>query len=132
MNTEAPEVLVEEIEGDTLTPISVYQMISGKKKFLLESSHKHNDSGRFSFIGCDPVFELLKGKEETYLLREGVREQLQVPFSQAMKELLQQVKPQADIPFIGGGVGFVSYDFIREFEEIGPMKADTLNMHQAH
>ncbi|MFT9597648.1 anthranilate synthase component I [Mesobacillus sp.] len=132
MNVEAPDVFIEEIEGDTLTPISVYQMISGKKKFLLESSHKHNDSGRFSFIGCDPVYELLNEKGKTYLARKGVKERVQGTFSEALKEMLPKVVPEFDIPFIGGGVGFVSYDFIRDFEEIGPLKEDPLDMPEAH
>ncbi|MBT2677905.1 anthranilate synthase component I [Bacillus sp. ISL-35] len=132
MNVETADVFIEEIEGDTLTPISVYQMISGKKKFLLESSHKHNDSGRFSFIGCDPVYEFLNEKGSAYLVKEGVRQQVQGSFSKLLKELLPQVKPGFDIPFIGGGVGFVSYDYIRDFEEIGALKEDPLNMPEAH
>ncbi|MBT2695489.1 anthranilate synthase component I [Bacillus sp. ISL-55] len=132
MKVESPNIFIEEIEGDTLTPISIYQMISGKKKFLLESSHKHNDSGRFSFIGCDPVYELLNEKGETYLARKGIKERIQGSFSEALKELLPKLNTEIDIPFIGGGVGFVSYDFIRDFEEIGPLKEDPLDMREAH
>lgn len=132
MKVEASEVYVEEMEGDTLTPISVYQRIPGKKKFLLESSHKYKDSGRFSFIGSDPLFELLNEKGETYLIREGTKEHIGISFSQALKKMLPKIKPELDIPFIGGGVGFVSYDFIREFEEIGPLKDDPLDMPEAH
>lgn len=132
MNVEAPDVFIEEIEGDTLTPISVYQMISGKKKFLLESSHKQNDAGRFSFIGCDPIYELLNEKGETYLTRKGVKERVPGPFSEVLKEFLPKINPGIEIPFIGGGVGFVSYDFIRDFEEIGRLKEDPLDMPEAH
>lgn len=132
MNVEAPDVFIEEIEGDTLTPISVFQMISGKKKFLLESSHKHNDSGRFSFIGCDPVYELLNEKGETFLSKKGGKERVKGPFSRALKEMLPKLPADFDIPFIGGGVGFVSYDFIRDFEDIGPLKEDPLEMPEAH
>jgi anthranilate synthase component I len=132
MKVESSNIFIEEIEGDTLTPISVYQLVTGKKKFLLESSHKHNDSGRFSFIGCDPVFEILNEKSKTYLIREGTKVQINEPFSTAVKRLLPKISPQMDIPFIGGGVGYVSYDFIREFEEIGPLKEDSLDMPEAH
>lgn len=132
MNVKAADLWSEEIEGDTLTPISVFQLISGKKKFLLESSHKHNDSGRFSFIGCDPIFELLNEKGETYLVRNGVKDRLTDSFSEALKKLLPKIEQRLDIPFIGGGVGFVSYDFIREYEEIGPLKEDPLKMPEAH
>ena len=50
---------IKEIKGDTFTPISILQKITGNKKFLLESSHKYNDAGRYSFIGADPAFELI-------------------------------------------------------------------------
>ncbi|MEH6993227.1 anthranilate synthase component I, partial [Neobacillus drentensis] len=50
---------LKELKGDTFTPISILQKISGNKKFLLESSHKYHDSGRYSFIGADPAFELI-------------------------------------------------------------------------
>ncbi|MFL6517401.1 MAG: anthranilate synthase component I, partial [Bacillus sp. (in: firmicutes)] len=53
------DYFIKEIKGDTLTPISILQKISGNKKFLLESSHKYNDSGRYSFIGAEPAFELI-------------------------------------------------------------------------
>ena len=48
--SEELQLIIEEIEGDTLTPISIYQRLTGRKKFLLESSLKHENSGRFSFI----------------------------------------------------------------------------------
>lgn len=132
MNVKTQDVFIEEIEGDTLTPISVYQMIPGKKKFLLESSNKYHESSRFSFIGCEPVFELLYEKGETYLLRQNVKERIKGTFSNVLKEMLPQVNTDFDIPFVGGGVGFVSYDFIRDFEEVGPRKEDPLNMPEAH
>ncbi|WP_079509384.1 anthranilate synthase component I [Mesobacillus jeotgali] len=132
MEVKASNLYIEEIEGDTLTPISVYQRISGKKKFLLESSHKHNDSGRFSFIGCNPVFELLNDEGKTYLVTEGAKERIHESFSQALKELLPKVNAESEVPFIGGGVGFVSYDFIRDFEEIGTLKEDPMDMPEAH
>ncbi len=50
--------LIEQMEGDTHTPISIFQKISGTKKFLLESSLKYENTGRYSIIGADPVIEI--------------------------------------------------------------------------
>jgi len=44
--TGSQMVIIEKLEGDTLTPISIYQKLKGAKKFLLESSLKHEASGR--------------------------------------------------------------------------------------
>jgi anthranilate synthase component 1 len=132
MKIESSEILIEEIEGDTLTPISVYQKISGSKKFLLESSHKHNENGRFSFIGSDPIFELFNINGETILKSESTVERRDQTFSEVLKELLPAMNLNIDIPFIGGGVGYVGYDYIRSFEEIGPVLADSVDMPDAH
>ena len=132
MKVKSQDFLIEEIEGDTFTPISVYQKISGRKKFLLESSHKHNDSGRFSFIGSDPVFELINLNGETIVKSGNQVEVKNQTFSGALKELLPQINTNTDIPFIGGGVGYVSYDFIRDFEDIGPLLSDPLEMPDGH
>ena len=132
MNVESLDILIEEIEGDTFTPISVFQRISGRKKFLFESSHKHNDSGRFSFIGSDPVFELLSLNGETIVKSGNEVEVKNQTFSESLKELLPQINNDMDIPFIGGGVGYVSYDFIRNFEDIGPLLSDSLEMPDGH
>ncbi|WP_211340581.1 anthranilate synthase component I [Mesobacillus subterraneus] len=132
MKLERPDVFIEEIQGDLLTPIAVYQMIEGRKKFILESSHKHESSGRFSFIGCEPVYELLQENGETYLVEQGEKTKLHETLSTALKRLLPELTHKLDIPFIGGGLGFVSYDFIREFEEIGPLKVDPMQMPEVH
>jgi anthranilate synthase component I len=132
MNTDSFEMVIEEIEGDTLTPISVFQKIAGRKKFLLESSHKQHESGRYSFIGSNPIFELIYKDGETVLKSGDKYERLNKGFSAALNDLLPTIKSDADIPFIGGGVGYVSYDFIRVYEEIGPLQDDSVNMPDAH
>ncbi|MFL9594345.1 hypothetical protein ACKC5O_20425, partial [Aeromonas schubertii] len=66
--------LVQELKGDTLTPISILKKISGKKKFLLESSHKYNDSGRYSFIGADPALELIATGNDAQLIKRNGEE----------------------------------------------------------
>src|SRR5690606_39505978 len=81
---------VKELQGDTLTPISIYQRLSGKKKFLLESSLKHENSGRYSFIGAQPTFEL-KGYEYGSIL---VTEEGEEPISQKPLELLKDIMPK--------------------------------------
>ncbi|NHW59784.1 anthranilate synthase component I, partial [Escherichia coli] len=49
---ESIRIHVEEMEGDVLTPIQIFQSLKGVKKCLLESSSKHEASGRYSFISA--------------------------------------------------------------------------------
>ncbi|SCL86983.1 Anthranilate synthase component I [Bacillus cytotoxicus] len=48
---ECPFFVIEEAEGDCMTPISLYRRMKGDKKFLLESSQLHQDKGRYSYLG---------------------------------------------------------------------------------
>lgn len=129
------EIIVEALQGDTFTPISLFNRLSGTKKFLFESSFKHQDSGRYSFIGCSPVFELVGTNQKGEVLyRNGRREEFTGNPILKLKELLPQQKQieEFHIPFIGGGIGYVGYDIIRQFEEIGEGLEDTIGMPDIH
>ena len=58
MTVEMRSYEMKEIQGDMMTPISIYHSLNGKKKMLFESSAKHEESGRYSFIALDPIAEL--------------------------------------------------------------------------
>lgn len=134
MRLEEKVVLIESIQGDTLTPISIYQKLVGKKKFLLESSLKHEDSGRYSFIGANPAFEIKGRKDETILVKNGVNEVL----LEKPLEVLNRYMPKLGgnemnrVPFVGGAIGFVGYDVIRHYEEIGITPRDDFSIPDVH
>jgi anthranilate synthase component I len=123
---------MKELKGDTFTPISILQKISGNKKFLLESSHKYHDSGRYSIIGSDPAFELIStGNSNEIIYRNGEKKVLQGNPLDILKTLLPQID-ETPFPFIGGAVGYVAYDIIRQFEVIGEEFPNGLQMPDVH
>lgn len=126
--------ILKEISGDTLTPISILQKLSGSKKFLLESSHKYNDSGRYSFIGADPNLELIsRGKRNELIESNGEKKIIEGNPLDILKQLMpQDLSGEFPFPFIGGAVGFVGYDIIRQFEEIGEEFPNGLEMPDVH
>jgi anthranilate synthase component 1 len=126
------KIKIEEIEGDTLTPIAIYQRISGKQKFLLESSLKHENAGRFSFIGADPVYEIKGFRGGVSVKGPNGETDRKGRVMDVLKDFLPEIEPIADIPFIGGAVGYIGYDVIRDYEDIGPEQADHLQMPEAH
>ena len=132
--SEESQLIIEEIEGDTLTPISIYQRLTGRKKFLLESSLKHENSGRFSFIGAEPFMELI-GNGDTSQIKKGndTENVLEKPL-EVLKKLLPKssTKQEPLFPFIGGAVGYVSYDSIRQYENIGEIPNDELQTPDVH
>ncbi|SFA91654.1 MULTISPECIES: anthranilate synthase component I [unclassified Bacillus (in: firmicutes)] len=126
--------LVFEIQGDHLTPITIMKKLSGEKKFLLESSHKHQENGRFSFIGADPTIELKSfGKEVEVIKEEGGRTTfIGNPLDITKEMLSHKRKLDCSVPFVGGAVGYVGYDIARHFENIGNLLNDPLNMPDVH
>ena len=126
--------IIEELEGDTLTPISIFQRMSGRKKFLLESSLKHEKSGRYSFIGADPVMELKGEGNRTAVTARGKTEVFAGKPLDAVRRLMPEQKhhPFEQFPFCGGAVGYAGYDVIRQYEDIGTIPYDELNVPDVH
>lgn len=126
-------MVVRELDGDVFTPISIFQRIQGTKKFLYESSLKHKDAGRYSFVGANPVFELLG--YDTYSLRvdkNGTKKRVQQPLAY-MKELLSHQRWNGvQLPFIGGAVGYIGYDAMKEHYRITKNQQDELKLPNAH
>ena len=133
LNTES-QLIVEEIQGDTLTPISIYQRLQGKKKFLLESSLKHENSGRFSFIGADPFMELIGYGDKCQMVKKDSQENLQEKPLEVLKQIMSSSTQEAEtlFPFIGGAVGYAGYDAIRQYENIGEIPKDEMNVPDVH
>ncbi len=128
------EFMMKEISGDVLTPISILEKMSGEKKFLLESSNKFNHSGRYSFIGADPAFELISyGDENEIIQQNGEKKIIKAnPLDVLNKLLPKKELTDFPFPFIGGAVGYVGYDIVRQFEEIGREYPNGLEMPDVH
>ncbi len=128
------DYLIREIKGDTLTPIAILQKISGRKKFLLESSHKYSESGRFSFIGSEPTKEFFSNGDCCEITtRSGERTKVKGNPLEVLKGLLPfRESVPCSIPFLSGAVGYIGYDVIRQFEQIGTLLPDELNMPDTH
>jgi para-aminobenzoate synthetase component 1 len=94
--------------------------------FFLDSALGSNKLGRFSFLGIEP-FLIFKSKKDHLTLdwitrREAKRGN---PFL-ALKGLFRQyrvdLRDGSPVPFIGGGVGYFSYD-LKDFNERLPDRA---------
>ncbi|MDV2582978.1 anthranilate synthase component I [Alkalibacillus haloalkaliphilus] len=125
----------EVIEGDQHTPISIFQKLNGEKKFLLESSLKHEKTGRYSLIGENPYYEFKAfGKEitEINLQTNKISTKHGDPI-QSLSELVKEgLTLPFDIPFTSGGVGYIAYDIAKQFEPIGFGQYDDLSMPDIH
>lgn len=108
--------------SDTLTPIQMFSSLKDDAVFLLESKAFGDPSIRFSFIGLNPFFEIVE-EANRFLLKDltfgtvGEAETFKEAFHK-VTELLQVKIPDLSIPFSGGGVGYVSYEAVSDFETI--------------
>ncbi|WP_081092557.1 anthranilate synthase component I [Peribacillus simplex] len=128
---------METIEGDIHTPIAIFQKLAGKQRFLLESSNSHHDDGRYSYLGSNPYLEVtsLAGRVHVNDFETGGQSVKNINIIEFLKrELLVEIgdAPVNIPPFNGGAIGYMGYDVIRLFENIGPVPPDSLQMPDAH
>lgn len=123
------------LNADMFTPVAVFHRLKGKKKFLLESSLKHEGSGRYSFIGMNPYMEFIGDGDE--ILIRNVQSETVVKETGKPLDLLKKYMPkvdsfQLDFPFFGGSIGFIGYDAIRQYEYIGVNLEDDIQLPDLH
>ena len=117
----------ERFRMDCETPVSLYLKAAMEKPygFILESVDHGEHSGRFSFIGWDPILQFsyepsllsfkgaVKGDFETTSPLEDIKKMLA-----CITMVDDQTIPNAR----GGFVGHIGYDAIRLVEDIGEVK----------
>ena len=105
-----------EILCDLETPVAVLRrFLNRQNAFLLESVEGGETWGRYSFIGVDPelILEIDHRRTNEHKLLQGLR------------SVYRNVRPTPapGLPrFIGGAVGFISYEAANEFERLPALK----------
>ena len=103
------------IHGDVLSPILAYMRLKGQHKVILESIPRDKETARFSILAYNPVFEIQF--ENGVLYQNGqVIDRDPLDF---LYEVTHKSQHHSDLPFGGGAIGFVGYDMISLYEEIG-------------
>ncbi|KIL45498.1 anthranilate synthase component I [Jeotgalibacillus soli] len=127
---------IRSFNGDSLTPISIFQSVEGSRKCLLESSLKHEETGRYSFIAVDPYCELI-GTDHNIVIKNNLKNTIEkkqgLPLDE-LKSLLKEanIEGPIDFPLPGGALGYIGYDAFRQYEEIGSIPEDDRNMPDVH
>ena len=113
-----PQPLVLTLEGRGQTPFDLYERIASPSQasFLLESGKGDAGDAHYSFLGSGPV--------ATVTSRVGpVHTGSADPFEPLTRQMgLPGIKGTSDLPpFLGGAVGYLSYDFAGRFERLPPL-----------
>src|SRR5699024_2794929 len=125
---------IEKQNADTLTPIIIFNRLTGKKRFLLESTVHHDKKGKYSFIGTDPYQEIMGSGQNTAAIHHEKQTRITVkqhPLTYLEKQL-PKINLDLPLPFYGGAIGYFGYDTIRSYEDIGKDLPDDINMPDIH
>ncbi len=124
-----------ELPADLETPVSVYlKLRDGSPSFLLESVEKGEQMGRYSFIGVQaPLALIARGDQVTLRGAGGAALETRTASDPlvVVEEMLHQRTPiHVDgLPrFIGGAVGYLSYDWVRFVERLPATAGDDLGL----
>jgi para-aminobenzoate synthetase component 1 len=86
--------------------------------FILDSAQANDGLGEWSFLGAEP-FEVLQGVELSTLRKE-------------MAEFPSESAQGSAIPFVGGAVGFLAYDYGRRIEVVPSLARDDRDIPDLH
>ena len=127
--------LVEEI-STPLTAPEVFELIKdAPHSFFLDSGMDPPKLGRFSFMGRSP-FLVMRSRGSEITLVQGNKEEVQQgnPFD-VLGRLLEKYRLAhcpAPVPFLGGAVGYLSYDLCHLIERLPSTARDDLNLPQSY
>jgi anthranilate synthase component I len=117
----------QELVADLDTPVSAwYRVCAGQPfSFLLESVEGGDRIGRYSYLGCDPLWRLeARGNTTTQTFRDGtVKTYTGNPFHHLATCLapIHPVKLPQLPPSLGGLIGFWGYELIKWIEPKVPV-----------
>jgi para-aminobenzoate synthetase component 1 len=123
--------LVEEV-FTPLTALELFELIKDNPySFFLDSGMDPQRLGRYSFLGSEPFLVMSSRGSEITLVRGREHEvQHGNPFD-AIGKLLEMYKLDrcpAPIPFLGGAVGYFSYDLCQFIERLPSTVIDDLKL----
>lgn len=99
--------------------------------FLLDSRLKHEEIGRYSFLGSNPFLVLKTKGNKIELEKEGKKQNYQGDVFNTIRTFLEKYKiltAEGAPPFQGGAVGFFSYDLGRQLEDLPDENLDDLGV----
>lgn len=114
--------IIKKFYADTLTPVDLYQVFQDEAVYLLESRDHTSPWSRYSFVGLNP-FMYIKEQGGMFLAAGKNNELL---FSvDSLSEVFKKTREHlgvklldGDLPFKGGAVGYIGYDFVSLHEKV--------------
>ena len=127
--------LVVEIHNPPSAP-RAFELFRDKPfSFFLDSGMDPQKLGRYSFMGSDPFLVMRsRGREISLLSPEGEKTVFGNPFD-VLGELLREYRLDGNpttLPFVGGAVGYLSYDLCHFIEKLPSTTVDDLQLPECY
>jgi len=127
-----------ELIADAETPVSAFHKLDDGRgyAFLFESVEKHDQAGRYSFVGVNQRVVFESHGSTIRITEDGAAREFQTAsdpladLEALMRRYRYVASPAlADARFAGGAVGFLTYDMVRFFEPtVPPSPPDDLGL----
>lgn len=121
-----------EIDGIYDTPITLfYKLCKGKKAFIMENFNESGSIGRYSYIGRNPFISVKSFGNRIIIKKEDKEIETLGSVLDKVKEIITDFRiPVVEkMPeFIGGAVGHIGYDIIRNYENLPDVNEDDLKI----
>ena len=121
--------LSAEVSMDLDTPVSIYYKLAGEKKgFILESvDTSHQNLGRYSFIGAEPVVRMQVFKDKLMIKENDLMRCINGSPVETIKRYMEGYKPAVEdklLPLANGGlVGYLNYEIVSTFDRVRGLEA---------
>lgn len=126
INFVAPKkIKIDKKVNTRLSPFDIYRKLheNFENSFLLESREGKRKLARFSFIGFEPS-HILKARGKVLIIN-GKKTVCEDPLSELRALISKNFESRAG--FLGGAVGYISYDYVRNIENIPNTTKDEFN-----
>jgi len=116
----------------TNQPIEIFSKLHQKYKtaYLLESIEGPQKLAQYSFLGFDPKITITAKNGTVTTTNQKTNQTTTQQTSDPFKLIKEQLQPYAnnmvDFRFVGGALGYISYDAIRYIEKLPNQKPDDL------
>ncbi|HEY98642.1 MAG TPA: aminodeoxychorismate synthase component I [Dehalococcoidia bacterium] len=117
-------------------PLWCFEVFANRPySFFLDSGMDPGKLGRYSFMGSDPFLVLRSRGDEITVIRNGTEEIRRGNPFDVLREFLDLYSlevQQAPVPFVGGAVGYFSYDLGRFIERLPDTAVDDLQLPECY
>lgn len=113
-------MLIKKI-NTTLDSFEIFSIFKDEKySFFLDSGMDHDKLGKYSFIGFDPMLVIKAKNNKVEIIENDDTKTYYEDVFKILKDLFNKYKMEysSQLPFVGGFVGYLSYDLCHNIEKL--------------